>query len=118
MATVIVMLAPRDEATRAALATSLIEAVAEGYRIPTGRVNVYLQEFTPANRFGGAIEVTVMVHALVRPIELKRALVRQVADAVETRLQVRRDQINIILQDTATENSGVGGRLAIDKQTG
>lgn len=59
-----------------------------------------------------------MVHALARPLESKRAVVHQVADAVQTLLQVHRDQINSILLDTARENSAVGGTLAVDQQSG
>jgi len=116
MATVILMLSPRDPATKAALATSLIAAVADGYQIPESRVNVFIQEFAPADRHGGRIEATVMVHALPRAIDLKRALVSNVADAVARHIEAPRERVNIMLIDTPWENSGVGGTLAVDKR--
>jgi phenylpyruvate tautomerase PptA (4-oxalocrotonate tautomerase family) len=115
MATVIVMVAPRAALVAGA---ALIGAVAGAFQVPESRVNVFFQEYGPENRYGGLIDTTVIVHALPRPVEVKRTLVRSIADAVVAHLGLRPEQVNIILQETPLDASGVGGVLALDKRAG
>ncbi len=44
-----------------------------------------------------------------RPAEAKRALIREVTDAVQHSLQVSRESIRVILQELPAANWGVAG---------
>jgi 4-oxalocrotonate tautomerase len=50
-----------------------------------------------------------------RPVELKRALVRSVTDAVVDSLGVRAEAVQVWIQETPAESWGDGGVLAADK---
>ena len=116
MPTVIAMISPREADTKRALGGALVDAVVESFQIPATRVNVYIQEYAPENRHGGQIDATIMVHALPRTVELKRALVRNAAQAAAAQLGIELDRVNVIISDTLVENTGVGGTLAADRQ--
>ena len=77
---------------------------------PPGGLNV--AESYLGNRYSKDVILIQITISLGRSVEKKQALYKRIADDLNTRLQVRRDDVMINLVEVAKENWSFGGGLA------
>ena len=51
-------------------------------------------------------------------IDVKRALVREITDALEKAYKIQREAYSVVINENLPENVGVGGVLIIDRKKG
>ena len=54
----------------------------------------------------------------IEDIEVKRALVREITDALEKAYKIQREAYSVVINENLPENVGVGGVLIIDREKG
>ena len=53
----------------------------------------------------------------IKDLEVKRALVKEITDAMEKAYNIPREAYVILIKENLPENVGVGGKLIIDRET-
>lgn len=108
------------------LAEGITDALCAAYGIGREIVTIYITEvplagYAHAGVVGAAAEVKrpfIQVHALVRPIERRRDVVRRLTDATAAALDISPDVPAVYILETPKTHIAHGGVLASDQGRG